>query len=228
VVSSRTSVAANDDGKSPKSSTDDDDGKSPKSSTDDDNGKSPKSSTDDDGGESPKSSTDDDGGKSPKSSTDDNGGKSPKSSTDDDGGKSPKSTTDDDDGKSPKSPADDNDATLTDDDAFALAPADDGDDDAGGPAHRNATRHIVFIYVDDQGYNDLGAASTDLSDLTPNIMTLADSGVWLGRYYGMYLCTPRYRHDVPHHHKEWLPGRLESPPHAPATCTSARRAAPRS
>ena len=164
------------------------------SADDDDDGKtrSKSSSDDDDGGKSSKSSSDDDDGKSSKSSTDDeDDGKSSKSSTDDDDGKSRKSSgDDDDDGKSRKSSTDDNDATLTDDDAFALAPADDGDDDAGGPAHRNATRHVVFIYVDDQGYNDMGPTSTDLSDLTPNIMALADDGIWLGRYYGMYLCTP--------------------------------------
>ena len=52
-----------------------------------------------------------------------------------------------------------------------------GDDDAGGPAHRNATRHVVFIYVDDQGYNDQGAQSTDLAWATPFISELAQTGV---------------------------------------------------
>ena len=48
----------------------------------------------------------------------------------------------------------------------------------------------MFVYVDDQGYNDQGAQSTDLAWATPFISELAQTGVRLTRYYGMHLCTP--------------------------------------
>lgn len=50
--------------------------------------------------------------------------------------------------------------------------------------------NLAFVYIDDQGYNDMGPHSTDLSSFTPNITNLANDGVWLSNYYGMPLCTP--------------------------------------
>lgn len=41
--------------------------------------------------------------------------------------------------------------------------------------------HIVLVYIDDQGYNDMGPASTDMSDMTPNINRLREDGIWLSK-----------------------------------------------
>jgi arylsulfatase A-like enzyme len=48
--------------------------------------------------------------------------------------------------------------------------------------------HVVFTLVDDWGYNDVGWRSTDLS--TPNIDSLAESGIKLMSYYTQPICTP--------------------------------------
>jgi arylsulfatase A-like enzyme len=53
-----------------------------------------------------------------------------------------------------------------------------------------AKQHVVLIYIDDQGYNDMGSQSTDLSELTPNIMEVASEGRWITNYYSQALCTP--------------------------------------
>ncbi|KAH8052915.1 hypothetical protein JL720_14851 [Aureococcus anophagefferens] len=50
--------------------------------------------------------------------------------------------------------------------------------------------HVVLFLIDDQGFNDIGAESTDLSWATPRLEALADGGVRLTRYYSMHLCTP--------------------------------------
>uniref|UniRef100_A0A7S3XL37 Sulfatase N-terminal domain-containing protein n=1 Tax=Heterosigma akashiwo TaxID=2829 RepID=A0A7S3XL37_HETAK len=49
--------------------------------------------------------------------------------------------------------------------------------------------NIVFLLVDDQGYNDVGYNSNDLH-ITPTIDALASDGIKLDRYYTMYVCTP--------------------------------------
>ena len=49
--------------------------------------------------------------------------------------------------------------------------------------------NILIVYIDDQGYNDMGPQSTDLSELTPEITRLADDGVWLTQYYAQHVCT---------------------------------------
>ena len=54
----------------------------------------------------------------------------------------------------------------------------------------HARPNIVFMYLDDQGYNDVGSGSTDYIDLTPRISTLASEGLWLRKYYGQEVCTP--------------------------------------
>lgn len=50
--------------------------------------------------------------------------------------------------------------------------------------------HVVFIVVDDQGWNDVGYQSTDLYELTPTIDALAADGVKLTNYYSQQTCTP--------------------------------------
>lgn len=67
-----------------------------------------------------------------------------------------------------------------------------GPEENGGGVTGDVTTapHIVFILIDDQGYNDVGHASTDLMDCTPTIDALGEDGVRLGLYYGQSLCTP--------------------------------------
>jgi arylsulfatase A-like enzyme len=50
--------------------------------------------------------------------------------------------------------------------------------------------HIVYVLVDDWGYNDFGVRSTYLSWTTPNIDRLASEGVLLENYYTNNLCSP--------------------------------------
>lgn len=50
--------------------------------------------------------------------------------------------------------------------------------------------HVILLYADDQGYNDIGYQSTDLSELTPHLDSLAATGIKLTNYYGMDICTP--------------------------------------
>lgn len=57
-------------------------------------------------------------------------------------------------------------------------------------ATRSSKPHVILMLVDDQGWNDVGYQSSDLSWATPAIDKLADEGVKLLRYYTMHLCTP--------------------------------------
>ena len=50
--------------------------------------------------------------------------------------------------------------------------------------------HIVFIMVDDMGYNDFGQNSTDLAAATQFMTSLVEKGVKLSRYYTQQSCTP--------------------------------------
>jgi arylsulfatase I/J len=50
--------------------------------------------------------------------------------------------------------------------------------------------HIVYVLIDDWGYNDFGARSTYLSWTTPTIDSLADEGILLESYYTNELCGP--------------------------------------
>ena len=50
--------------------------------------------------------------------------------------------------------------------------------------------NIVFVLVDDWGWNDVGFRSTYMDWTTPTIDRLAAEGVTLGNYYSLYLCTP--------------------------------------
>lgn len=53
-----------------------------------------------------------------------------------------------------------------------------------------SSSHIVFIHVDDMGWNDIGYQSTDLFECTPFIDALAAGGVKLVNYYVQQSCTP--------------------------------------
>jgi len=46
------------------------------------------------------------------------------------------------------------------------------------------------MLVDDMGMNDVGYLSSDLSELSPNLDSLATDGIILERYYTPQLCTP--------------------------------------
>jgi arylsulfatase A-like enzyme len=50
--------------------------------------------------------------------------------------------------------------------------------------------HIVFVLVDDWGWNDLGSRSTYMDWATPHIDQLVKDGVSLENYYTNELCTP--------------------------------------
>lgn len=50
--------------------------------------------------------------------------------------------------------------------------------------------NIVLMLIDDQGYNDIGYQSNDVTGLTPFIDQLSAGGVRLSSYYAMHLCTP--------------------------------------
>ena len=50
--------------------------------------------------------------------------------------------------------------------------------------------HIILVTLDDVGWDDFGDTSTDMSQLTPHMTSLANHGVTLTRYYGQSLCTP--------------------------------------
>jgi arylsulfatase A-like enzyme len=50
--------------------------------------------------------------------------------------------------------------------------------------------NIVFVMLDDVGYNDFGYGSTDLGSMTPYLDGLADDGIKFGQLYGMHVCTP--------------------------------------
>lgn len=50
--------------------------------------------------------------------------------------------------------------------------------------------HIVFILVDDWGYNDFGLRSTYLSWTTPTLDRLANEGILLDNYYTNEVCAP--------------------------------------
>ena len=55
--------------------------------------------------------------------------------------------------------------------------------------------NIVFVLVDDWGYNDVGYRSSYLSWTTPTIDKLASEGIKLENYYTSYYCMPARRYD---------------------------------
>lgn len=50
---------------------------------------------------------------------------------------------------------------------------------AGDEADDSGTSkpNVIFIMIDDMGWNDIGYQSTDLADVTPNLDRLASLGV---------------------------------------------------
>ena len=56
--------------------------------------------------------------------------------------------------------------------------------------------NIVFVLVDDWGYNDVGYRSSYLSWTTPTIDKLASEGIKLENYYTSYYCMPARRYDT--------------------------------
>ena len=54
----------------------------------------------------------------------------------------------------------------------------------------SSSPNIVFVLVDDWGYNDVGYRSTYMDWTTPNIDKLASQGVKLENYYTAYYCMP--------------------------------------
>lgn len=57
-----------------------------------------------------------------------------------------------------------------------------------GPEQEPRRPHLIFILVDDQGYNDIGYHNPRLR--TPNLDRLASEGVILESYYVQPICTP--------------------------------------
>jgi len=50
--------------------------------------------------------------------------------------------------------------------------------------------HIIFVLIDDMGWNDIGYNSIDLEGFSPTIDGLAKSGIILDQYYSQSVCTP--------------------------------------
>lgn len=61
---------------------------------------------------------------------------------------------------------------------------------AGFAAATASPTHVLFVLVDDMGFNDVGYQSIDLAGVTPTIDDLANEGIKLSRYYSMHMCTP--------------------------------------
>lgn len=60
----------------------------------------------------------------------------------------------------------------------------------GGGGASEARPHLVFVMLDDVGFNDVGYASSDLSAMTPFMDGLMRDGVRISRLYGQQVCTP--------------------------------------
>jgi len=50
--------------------------------------------------------------------------------------------------------------------------------------------NIIFLMIDDQGHGDMGYINPQLRSLMPNIVSLAESGIKMTKYYTDSLCTP--------------------------------------
>ena len=81
------------------------------------------------------------------------------------------------------------------------------------PTSSSSTPNIVFVLVDDWGYNDVGYRSSYLSWTTPTIDKLASEGIKLENYYTSYYCMParRYQSSTSTHVAPSLP-LCHSPP----------------
>lgn len=65
-----------------------------------------------------------------------------------------------------------------------------GDDDTVSASTHPTSPHIIFVMVDDMGFNDIGYQSSDLGNVTTTLNKLAASGVTLENYYTLHMCTP--------------------------------------
>lgn len=74
--------------------------------------------------------------------------------------------------------------------ATTLATTDDATTTDADGSFTPTMPHIVFMFIDDMGMNDIGYKSSDLQALTPNINELAGGGIIFEKYYTMQLCTP--------------------------------------
>jgi arylsulfatase B/arylsulfatase I/J len=59
-----------------------------------------------------------------------------------------------------------------------------------GKTSSNPLPHLVFVLLDDAGWNDFGYQSVDLSLASPNMNILSANGVRLHNYYTQPSCTP--------------------------------------
>mmetsp|Transcript_32516 Transcript_32516/g.41593 ORF Transcript_32516/g.41593 Transcript_32516/m.41593 type:complete len:605 (-) Transcript_32516:367-2181(-) len=50
--------------------------------------------------------------------------------------------------------------------------------------------HLIFLLIDDQGWNDMGYINEEIYDLMPNLGELANKGIKLTNYYTEAVCTP--------------------------------------
>lgn len=60
----------------------------------------------------------------------------------------------------------------------------------GSNSPQGTTKHLVVTIIDDQGWNDMGYASSDLSDCSPIMDALSADGIRLSNHYTQYVCTP--------------------------------------
>ncbi|CAM9651393.1 unnamed protein product, partial [Discosporangium mesarthrocarpum] len=54
----------------------------------------------------------------------------------------------------------------------------------------DAKPNVIFILIDDMGWDDIGYQSSDLSNMTPTLDAMAAKGVKLSNYYSENVCTP--------------------------------------
>jgi len=70
------------------------------------------------------------------------------------------------------------------------------EDPSALPSHpnRDVTKilypHLVYVLMDDVGYNDVGYGSSDLHMMTPFIDDISGQGIRFGALYGQPICTP--------------------------------------
>ena len=67
---------------------------------------------------------------------------------------------------------------------------DDGDAEEEDSFSVDMPPHLVFVVIDDAGYNDIGYQSDDLYNATPRIDVIAGMGIKLSNYYTNQVCSP--------------------------------------
>jgi hypothetical protein len=79
----------------------------------------------------------------------------------------------------------------------------------------SSSPNIVFVLVDDWGYNDVGYRSSYLSWTTPTIDKLASEGIKLENYYTSYYCMPARRYHQQQTHFLLHSNKTDTDPHNP-------------